>query len=117
MGGMPCKGKSFVGYDKSKNCHCSIGATHFNNNPYLCKVSDKSCLLFLRQRLPRYLFISHSSMVNERCHNNRCLRQVVAVHPFVSIHIGMVGAAAIFQWVLYELETRYAYLVKGNMVC
>ena len=61
-------------------------------------------------------FGAHGGVIDKACHDDGGLYKVVVVYPVVAVHVGVVGATAVFKGVLYELEAGYAYFVKRNVV-
>src|SRR5579863_6418518 len=70
----------------------------------------------MRQRLSRQHLVAHRGVVNEDGLDRGCLLQIGGLQPLVGVHVGVMGACAVIQLILYELEARNSHSVERLVV-
>src|SRR5689334_12192857 len=72
--------------------------------------------LRLRQRLAREHFVAVGCHIDERSDNDGHLLHVRLLDTFVNVHVGVMGASGVVQWILNELKTWQADAVEGKVI-
>src|SRR5258707_15473379 len=66
--------------------------------------------------LARELLIALRRHIHKRRDDHRHLLQVFRLQAVIDVHVGVVRARVVFDWILYELEPRDAGSVEREMV-
>src|SRR5450755_576475 len=70
----------------------------------------------MRKGLARQHLVAHSGVVDESGFDRRGLREILGLQGLVSVHVGVMRACAVVEWILDELKAGNADSVESFVI-
>src|SRR5690242_9884387 len=71
---------------------------------------------FLLDGFARKHLVAYRRVIHKICDDDRHLPHIVELQPIVNVHIGVMGAGIVFNWILDELESGDPDRIEGQVV-